>query len=464
MGTASSEETTTTADTALTDRWTQLRWHDEQQRLRASDARFKVVSAGRRSGKTELAKRDSVIRAMGECEVANARYILAAPTLSQAKAIFWQDLQDLVPQWAKVKTIHTELTIKLVNGAQLLVMGLDRPQRIEGPPIRDIKVDEYANCQADAWDAHIYPALYTEGAPPGTAWLFGVPEGRNHYWKKYKDARAKIDGDWDAFTWFSSDILPQEEIAAARRHLDPLTFKQEYEGSFVTFEGRAYYSFGAENLRPLEYNHRLDLIFCFDFNIKPGVAAVIQEQMVEGTMSTCVIGEVWIPQGSNTPMVCRKLAEKWCDYEGHPGRVKCYGDSTGIGKHSSSERGSNWDIIKEELNRYFTGSVVISGDEYPQVLVDVKSNKPERDRVNAMNSRIMAADDSRHFFVDPVNAPHVADDFEGTRLLPGGNGELDKGKRGDNWMHTHLSDGIGCYVAQKFPLGGGSKMMFEQMY
>jgi hypothetical protein len=42
----------------LTARWTPLTYHAEQNRLKnKSKARFRVVPAGRRSGKTELAKR-----------------------------------------------------------------------------------------------------------------------------------------------------------------------------------------------------------------------------------------------------------------------------------------------------------------------------------------------------------------------------------------------------------------------
>ncbi len=50
----------------LTPRWTELAYHPEQARLFCSAARFRVVAAGRRSGKTELAKRFLVMK---KCEV-----------------------------------------------------------------------------------------------------------------------------------------------------------------------------------------------------------------------------------------------------------------------------------------------------------------------------------------------------------------------------------------------------------
>jgi hypothetical protein len=410
---------------ALTRRWTPLKYHAEQRRLWRSDARFKVVSAGRRSGKTELAKRDSVVGALKETEVEGARFILAAPTLAQAKEIFWQDIQDLVPEWAKMKVSHSDLTIWLVNG------------------------DEYANCQADAWDAHIRPALSTADCI-GTAWLFGVPEGRNHYYKKHQQARSCSDGEWEAFTWHSADIIPAAEVEAARASMDTMTFRQEYEGSFESFEGRAYYAFGEGNLRKLMYDPDLDLIFCFDFNVSPGTASVWQEQSI----GTCCVGEVWIPQNSNTPAVCEKLAADWgTKGVGHKGRVKCYGDATGGARGTAKVSGTDWEIIEDHMRRAFPGTVSVAGRTLHRVSMNVpKKNPRERSRVNAVNTRIKAADGTRRLFVDPRKAPHVVEDLEGVRLLKGGSGEIDK--KADPEL-THMSDGAGYYVEREHPAKAG---------
>ena len=48
----------------LTPRWYPLREHAEQLRLLRSPARFRVVAAGRRSGKTERGKRRLVRKAL----------------------------------------------------------------------------------------------------------------------------------------------------------------------------------------------------------------------------------------------------------------------------------------------------------------------------------------------------------------------------------------------------------------
>ena len=66
--------------------------------------------------------------------------------------------------------------IPLKNGAQIWVVGLDRPERIEGTPWDGGVLDEYGNMRANAWPEHIRPALSDRG---GWCDFTGVPEGRN---------------------------------------------------------------------------------------------------------------------------------------------------------------------------------------------------------------------------------------------------------------------------------------------
>ena len=247
------------------------------------------------------------------------------------------------------------------------------------------------------------------------------------------------DSDWASFFWISADILPAPEIAAARRDLDDLTYSQEYEASFISFEGQAYYAF-AENshCHRLTYNPRTDLILCFDFNVAPGVAAVLQEQMLPGDLlGTGVIGEVYIPRNSSTPAVCRKVIADW---GGHLGIVVCFGDATGGARGNAKVGGSDWELIRAELSPIFDTRLRLSL---------ARANPPERVRVNAVNARFKNAAGDVRLMVDPAKAPHVQKDFEGVRLLAGGAGEIDK--RADPDL-SHLSDAIGYYIARQFPL------------
>jgi hypothetical protein len=76
-------------------------------------------------------------------------------------------------------------------------------------------------------------------------------------------------------------------------------------------------------------------------------------------------------------------------------------------------------------------------------------NMPERHRVNAVNSRLMADDGTIRLMVDGEHARMTIKDFEGVRLLDGGSGEIDK--KHDPKL-THLTDAVGYYVAKRFPV------------
>ena len=458
-----------------TPRWTTLKSHAGQKAYLESQTRFNVVPAGRRSGKTEIAKRRVTIRTIHRCVYRhkmfpNARFFAAAPTRDQAKRIYWNDLKALIPKkYLDGKPSETQLIIYLKNDAQLHVLGMDKPERFEGSPWDGGILDEYGNMKEKAWMENIFPALADR---KGWCDLIGVPEGRNHYYRRYKEAISDEYPDMQAHHWKSAEILDASEIEMARRMLDELSFKQEFEAEFVNFAGRAYYPFNEkEHCGKLLYNPRAPLIFCFDFNVAPGVAAVIQEQALPGVfevvpnparfgygkkafaeavrygdsafmrvpaVGSAVIGEVYIPQNSNTVAVCRKLITDWGK---HQGTIHVYGDATGGSRGTAKVAGSDWDLIETLLYGHF-------GED--RVYFEVPDSNPtERSRVNAVNTRLKTMDGSVRLMIDPDRAPHVVDDLEGVRTLEGGSGEIDK-KRDP--ALTHISDALGYYIAREFPI------------
>ena len=429
-----------------------MRWHPVQQAYFGSPHRFNTLPAGRRSGKTELAKRKIVKRALRGTKFDRPRFFAAAPTREQAKRIFWEDLKEMVPrELRRGLPSESELMIRLKNGAEIWVLGLDKPERIEGNPWDGGVITETANIKKDAWPEHVRPALSDR---QGWCDLEGVPEGRNHYYRYDRRARALMadlgdESDWGAYHWRSAEILDAAEIEAARADLDDLTFDQEYNASFVNFEGQAYYPFQEHShCAPLGYDPKQPLIFCLDFNVAPGVAAICQEQVLpNGQDGTGIIGEVWIPRNSNTPAVCAKLIQDWGEHEG---QVMVYGDATGGSGGTAKVEGSDWVLVRRDLRAHF--------GERLHVRVPA-ANPRERVRVNATNSRLQTSDGTVRLMVDGLKAPHVVTDFEGVRLLEGGSGEIDK--KHDLEL-THLTDGIGYYVVEVFPivtgLGGPRKL------
>lgn len=227
---------------------------------------------------TETRKRKLVKCAMRGTSFDGARFFAAAPTIAQAKRIYWNDLKLLVPDWMKAgKPSETELVIKLINDSEIHVMGMDKPERIEGSPWDGGVLDEYGNIKEGAWGENIRPALADRR---GWCDIIGVPEGRNHYSEMYDRAKADMvlrgaASEWGAYTWFSSTVLDPEEIEAARRDLPPKVFRQEYEAEFVDFSGEAFFDFEKFLVdgKPVEEPTFLDCVFAVvDCAVKDGKA------------------------------------------------------------------------------------------------------------------------------------------------------------------------------------------------
>lgn len=432
----------------LPKRWTPLRPIDVQIQAYRGTHRFNTFPCGRRSGKTELiGKRRLIHRALRGSDYPTPRFFAAAPTRDQAKRIFWSDLKALVaPEWRATEPSESELIIRLANGAEIHVLGLDKPERIEGVGWDGGVLDEYANMKPTVWQEHIRPALSDRN---GWCDFTGVPEGRNHYYDLDQYAKAQMlahgpESEWGSYHWVSALVLPEGEIEAARRHMDALTFAQEYEASFINFQGQAYYAYCEEHLRTdFEYNPREPLIFCFDFNVSPGVAVVCQElaDPATGAEVTVVIGEVHIPRNSNTIAVCNRLISDWANHEGI---VYIYGDATGGARGTAKTSGSDWDIVQSELGQFF--------DAYMRV---PRANPSERSRVNAVNTRLVDGEGEINLYVNPDAAPNLHKDLEGVRVLEGGSGEIDK--RFDPRL-SHASDALGYYIVAEHPIDAPEKI------
>lgn len=432
---------------ALTPAWDELRYHPEQARLMDSDARFKVCAAGRRSGKTVRGKRWLVKGFMSYARGAGGLFVACAPTYNQARKIFWSEFSSpplwaLVPDWFVERRRDSDMTLIGINGATLTVVGLDKPQRIEGVAVDRALIDEIAECKPEAWTSTLRPCLSTRGRE-GDAMFIGRPKGRNFFWQLRKRGLDSENEDWEYFHWDSASILDPAEIEAARSELDEEEFAQEYEADFLTAGGRAYgpYDPLVHGARSLSRVERLPLILCFDFNVDPGPAVVCQEQPCDvagfSPSVTAVIDEVAIKGDSDTERVCKELAARYAD---HPAPARCYGDATGGARRTSGTRGTDVDIIREVLRPVF-------GDRLSMRFA--KQNPPERVRVNATRRRLRTADGVLHMMVDRRACPELDADFQEVSRFPG-SGELDK----RDGSRTHWSDALGYYCHAEFPLGG----------
>ena len=153
--------------------WQQEVWNDK--------TRFKIVAAGRRTGKSRLAAWMLIINAL-ESERGHVFYV--APTQGQARDIMWQTLLELGHPVITSSHINN-LQIKLINGATISLKGSDRPETMRGVSLKFLVMDEYADMKPEVFEQILRPALADQ---KGTALFIGTPMGRNHFYELYKYA------------------------------------------------------------------------------------------------------------------------------------------------------------------------------------------------------------------------------------------------------------------------------------
>lgn len=374
-------------------RWYNLIDHPIQSALIEDNIRFKVVPAGRRSGKTERAKRFVAKKMMTNC---NEPYFIAAPTRSQVKKIYWEDMKLLTMAHllGRDAISESELTIKLPNGCSVTLIGLDQPQRIEGTFWAGGVIDEIADVKETAWAENISPALDTFNPlrPDYRAWcwLIGVPDGLNHYYELAEYAKTQNDPEWKLYTWHSADILPADTIAAAKRRMSSRQYKQEYEASFETASGKIYEDYSVDNQLSSTIKPHEQLHWMHDFNYTP-LSSAVGVRRNKGS-SLYLLDEIVL-----TSAVARQSALEFVDkYKDHKNKdMLLFGDPAG---KAGEKHGHASDYVEIEK--------VLKENGW-KVTRKVKAAAPAiRDRQNAVRAKIRNAAGDVALFVDPRKAPY----------------------------------------------------------
>jgi len=199
--------------------WQQSVWEDT--------TRFKVIAAGRRTGKSRLAAYLLIVNAL-QAERGHVFYV--APTQGQARTIMWDLLLEL--GHAVIKNSHVNnLELTLINNTKISLKGADRPETMRGVSLKFLVLDEYADIKPEVWELILRPALADQ---KGCALFIGTPMGRNHFYDLYKQAEIGDDETYKAwhFTSYDNPTLDPAEINAAKKSMSSYAFRQEFMASF----------------------------------------------------------------------------------------------------------------------------------------------------------------------------------------------------------------------------------------
>lgn len=392
--------------------------HPKQMEVYKSKARFRVVVAGRRWGKTALSR----VLIITHARVKKRKIWYIAPTYKMAKNIMWLDLMEAIPKkWIR-KINETTLTITLINGTRIELKGADKPDSLRGVGVDFLVLDEFQDMTEETWTKVLRPTLADRR---GLAIFIGTPKAYNYLFDLYKRGQDDEDDQWESwqFPTITSPFIPISEIKAARADMDPKSFAQEFEASFETMSGRVYYPFDREDhVGTYPFNPKLPIWVGMDFNIDPMSTVIFQPQPN---------GELWavdeiVLYGSNTLEVCAELDRR---YWRQQVQIVMYPDPAG-GARQHARGETDMDILREAGFKR-----IKYRKKHPAIA----------DRVNAVNRLLRAADGTVRMRIDKSCKAYITA-LEQTIYLKG---SRDVDKRGGT---EHSADAGGYCIELEFPV------------
>ena len=373
-------------------------------------SRFKVLVCGRRWGKTVL----SLMYLLKDAFHQGERRWFITPTYRQGKMIVFPILRQMFSGFVGAKLNESDMSVVFDNGAELAVKGADNEHNLRGVELTKCVMDEMAYIKPHVWEEIIYPMLATT---QGSVLFIGTPNGYDTMYDLY--SKGQSEPDWKSWQFKTIDggFVPAEEIARAKRTMDPVRFRQEFEASFETTGNRAAWNFDRQTHIKQHNDLSTYLWWGCDFNVDY-MTAVLACQFTDGTVH--YFNEIRL-KNSNTEEMARKMKAISPD-------IECYPDPAGSARSTTSRR-SDHAILRD----------------YGFLIRARKSHPSHIDRLNALNRKLLDADGNVTMTVDPKCKYLIKDLEQVQRDKKGG---IDK----SNIELTHALDACSYAIAYKFPV------------
>jgi len=218
--------------------------HDKQKEIVQDIARFKVIRAGRRGGKSTLEEETCSFKALSKSDQS---ILYLAPTQKQARSIIWEEFKRrLSPVEAVFNESRLEIKVPTAQGGKSIIYigGWENRENYRGMKFHHITFDELDTLKDFfiGWQEIFRPALTdTEG----TADFIGTPKSESRNLARMEKI-AETDSSYSTFHFTSYDNphVKDSEIDKAREEIAYDTFKQEYLAEYIDFQG-ALFNYGS---------------------------------------------------------------------------------------------------------------------------------------------------------------------------------------------------------------------------
>jgi hypothetical protein len=171
-----------------------------------------------------------------------------------------------------------------------------------------------------------------------------------------------------------------------------------------------------------------------DFNVAPHIWIVGQ---IHGGDRLDCIRQVRLNPGAVPDMV-REFRNQW---PAHPAGIRVYGDATGQYRAAQTAQ-SDYDLLQAAFRGYPS-----------RVELRVARDNPrEKNRIDALNTRLRDIEGRAHIRIDPDGCPDLVRDLAEVVLKPDSSGVLKARDSQDPYYErTHASDAVGYLVGREWP-------------
>lgn len=222
--------------------------HTVQKRIVISLARFKIVRAGRRSGKTVTKSEVILFKAVAKIikltrDIKNRSVIFIAPTQKQARTIIWEVFRNRLKGVGDFNESRLEIRLPTEDGgvSTIFIGGWENRENYRGMPnVVHIEFDEIDTMKDFfiGWIEIFRPMLIDTG---GSAGFGGTPKKENPNLRRLEN-EAKDNPEWESFHFTTADnpYVSTDEIEKARLEMDDETYKQEILAEYVDNTGALF--------------------------------------------------------------------------------------------------------------------------------------------------------------------------------------------------------------------------------
>ena len=215
--------------------------HEKQKLFHKSSARFKLLVAGRRSGKTVAGANECIKFAITNN---GCKGLVCAPTYKQAE-IGYNKIREYLPHnliYSYTRN-NKEWSITLLNGSKIHFATLKMADNLRGQDFDFVWIDEVAFIKKTDWELVLRPMLMDR---QGKAWFTTTPVLGTWVRELFVKGQTPMEEQGRSkfyslmYGSMSNPYLDKDEVSEMSEHLSKNGYRQEVLGQFVDDAGQIF--------------------------------------------------------------------------------------------------------------------------------------------------------------------------------------------------------------------------------